>query len=195
MAPKRQTAVKNAASKPKGQAHAKAQASADKKKLQSNLAGQAKNAADRLKKNDEGVVALTPEEVDACKLKVEFWKNYKNMSKNSEGKNEMLEQFSMDKTCQRWTQRTSVVSQLCLEKNSPCRATYLKRMFSVLSCVVLILLLQVVDFSPHCNCSNILVAQRNLFASRFRSGEGREPRHQGSPRQEAFGHHLGQASQ
>ena len=109
MAPK---PMKTVAAK-KSAAKAKAK---DKALQQSNLASQANNAKKKLEAAADGKVVVSEEEKAQLQCKVDFFEAYKKLPKNSEGKNDMLEQFSMDKTCQRWADRQKLVESTQLEK-------------------------------------------------------------------------------
>jgi len=114
MAPKvKKTATKAKASsgKPKPKPDAK-----EKALLQANLASQAKNAKNKLEDAKSGKVVVGDEEMAQLQCKVDFFEAYKKLPRDSEGKNEMLEQFTMDKTCQRWAERTKVVDSTQAEK-------------------------------------------------------------------------------
>eukprot|EP00438_Fugacium_kawagutii_P022994 Skav216827 [mRNA] locus=scaffold2314:7853:9099:- [translate_table: standard] len=78
----------------------------EKAGLQANLAGQVYNAKKKLAQANAGTLQLTEEEKSALELKVNFWNQYQMLPRNSEGKNEMLELWSLDKTCNRWAHRT-----------------------------------------------------------------------------------------
>ena len=109
MAPK----VKSTATK------AKAKAKTDAKKkalLQANLASQAKNAKVKLQEASSGKVEVSEEEKAQLQCKIDFFEAYKKLPRDSEGKNEMLEQFTMGKTCQRWADRQKVVESTQVEK-------------------------------------------------------------------------------
>ena len=110
MAPK----VKRTATKAKAKAKAKAGAK-DKALLQANLASQAKNAKIKLQASN-GDVKVSDEEKAQLQCKIDFFEAYKKLPRDSEGKNEMLEQFTMDKTCQRWADRQRVVESTQVEK-------------------------------------------------------------------------------
>ena len=114
MAPKvKKTATKAKANpgKPKTREDAK-----QKALLQANLASQAKNAKTKLEEAKSGKVVVSDEEKAQLQCKVDFFEAYKKLPRDSEGKNEMLEQFAMDKTCQRWAERTKVVETAQVEK-------------------------------------------------------------------------------
>ena len=55
-----------------------------------------------------------------------FFEAYKKLPRDSEGKNDMLELFTMDKTCQRWADRQKVVESTQVEK-ATAQSGYLSR--------------------------------------------------------------------
>ena len=58
--------------------------------------------------------------------RIYFFEAYKKRPRDSEGKNEMLESFTMDKTCQRWADRQKVVENTQVEK-ATAQSGYLSR--------------------------------------------------------------------
>ncbi len=125
MAPK-STAAK-ATVKPK--AKKKAEDAKKKASLQANLASQAKNAKLKLQEASSGKVTVSQEEKAQLQCKVDFFEAYKKLPRDSEGKNEMLELFTMDKTCQRWADRQKVVESTQVEK-ATAQSGYLSRDWS-----------------------------------------------------------------
>ena len=107
MAPKKTVAAKKSAAKAKAK---------EKALQQSNLASQATNAKKKLEAAANGKIEVSQEEKAQLQCKVNFFEAYKKLPKKSEGKNEMLEQFTMGKTCQRWADRQKVVESTQLEK-------------------------------------------------------------------------------
>ena len=111
MAPKKTAAKKSAA-----KAKAKAGDARQKALAQSNLASQATNAKKKLEAAAKGTTAVSEEEKAQLQCKIDFFEAYKKLPRDSEGKNEMLEQFTMDKTCQRWADRQKRVENSQVEK-------------------------------------------------------------------------------
>ena len=122
VAPKR-TAAK-AAVKPK--AKKKAEDAKKKALLQANLASQAKNAKVKLQEASSGKVTVSEEEKAQLQCKIDFFEAYKKLPRDSEGKNEILEQLTVDKTCQRWADRQKVGESTQVEK-ATAQSGYLSR--------------------------------------------------------------------
>ncbi len=114
MAPK----VRATASKAKAKAKAKSDGADPKRKalMQSNLASQARNAKAKLAEVAKGSVEVSEEEKASLECKIDFFESYKKLPRGSAGNNEMLEQFTTDKTCQRWADRQKVIEQTQVEK-------------------------------------------------------------------------------
>ena len=117
MAPKasssRATKSQAAAAKAKAKAKAKALANetSEKKRKQSNMVGQLKNASLKLQKVKQGDVKVSESEMEELEAKQKFWVEYCGLSHFDDKKNEMLEAFSFDKTCTKWATRTKEISQ------------------------------------------------------------------------------------
>jgi len=117
MAPKASSsrATKSQAAAAKGKAKAKAKALAnetsEKKRKQSNMVGQLKNASLKLQKVKQGDVKVSESEMEELEAKQKFWVEYCGLSHFDDKKNEMLEAFSFDKTCTKWATRTKEISQ------------------------------------------------------------------------------------
>ena len=73
----------------------------DKKRLQSNLAGQVKNAKNKLQQSAMGLVTLTDDQRVDLQQKVKFGADYAEVSDQSK-KDEMLMVFKADKSCKTW---------------------------------------------------------------------------------------------
>ena len=115
MAPKasssRPTKSQAAAAKGKAKAKALANESSEKKRKQSNMVGQLKNASLKLQKVKQGDVKVSEAEMEELEAKQKFWVEYCGLSHFDDKKNEMLEAFSFDKTCTKWATRTKEISQ------------------------------------------------------------------------------------
>ena len=123
MAPKPGGSGPKGRQNPQGKAKAKAKAKAnaqgaDRKKRQSNMLGQLKNAREKLAKVQAGDVKVTPEELKELQDKHEFWQQYSSLDHRDEKKDAMLEAFSWDKTCSRWMAKTKEVTEENFEKSS-----------------------------------------------------------------------------
>jgi len=121
-------APKSTAAKATVKAKAKTKADDAKQKalLQANLASQANNAKKKLEAAASGKVPVSQEEKAQLQCKIDFFEVYKKLPRDSEGKHEMLEQFTTDKTCQRWADRQKVVESTQVEK-ATAQSGYLSR--------------------------------------------------------------------
>ena len=103
MAPKASSsrAAKSQAAAAKAKAKAKAKALAsdtvEKKRKQSNMVGQLKNASLKLQKVQQGEVKVSEAEMEELEAKQKFWTEYCGLSHFDDKKGEMLEAFSFDK--------------------------------------------------------------------------------------------------
>lgn len=84
------------------------------------MIGQLKNARDKLQKVQKGEKYVSPEELAELQTKEQFWKEYCSLGSRDDKKNEMLESFSLDKTCSKWLCRSKAMSQESFENNSGC---------------------------------------------------------------------------
>ena len=82
-----------------------------KKRKQSNMVGQLKNASLKLQKVQQGEVKVSEAEMEELEAKQKFWSEYCGLSHFDDKKGEMLEAFSFDKTCTKWATRTKEISQ------------------------------------------------------------------------------------
>ena len=100
-----------AKAKPKAKAKALASDTVEKKRKQSNMVGQLKNASLKLQKVQQGEVKVSEAEMEELEAKQKFWSEYCGLSHFDDKKGEMLEAFSFDKTCTKWATRTKEISQ------------------------------------------------------------------------------------
>lgn len=74
------------------------------------MVGQLKNAALKMRKVQQGDATVSEEELKELEAKQQFWTEYCSLGHSDEKKAQMLEAFSLDRTCTKWASRSKEIS-------------------------------------------------------------------------------------